>query len=76
MRGSSFETKDSTSADRRGTIHGTAVDDRTPLPIDHGGRRTMAVHLSGRQRDFLSHTFPRPPGDDWAFARRRDLMST
>ena len=29
----------------------------------------MAVHLSGRQRDFLSHTFPRPPGDGWAFVQ-------
>ena len=25
----------------------------------------MAVHLSGRQRDFLTDTFPRPPGDGW-----------
>ena len=67
MRGSSFETKESTSADRRGTIHGTEMASRTPLPIDHRGRRTMAVHLSGRQRDFLTDTFPRPPGDGWTF---------
>ena len=35
----------------------------------------MAVHLSGRQRDFLSHTFPRPPGDGWAFRRQEQENS-
>ena len=36
----------------------------------------MAVHLSGRQRDFLTDTFPRPPGDGWTFVSRSDAPAT
>ena len=44
--------KDSTSADGRGTIHYSSVECGTPLPNEHRGRRTTAVHRNGRIRDF------------------------